>query len=96
MYIGARFHMNLGRLYLLEIWINRLLALVKSFSKVGVYKPVLIFLSLLGLMAATLQSVEYAHLCMRTIQWYLKCCWNHITHTLHHQIFVSKDLFQLR
>ena len=31
-YIGARFWMELGRLYLLEEWIDGLLALVRSFS----------------------------------------------------------------
>ena len=70
-YIGARFWIDLGRVYLQEDRIEGLLALVRSFSKVGQYVSAL-FLSLLGLMAATLQSVEYAHLCMRPIQWYLK------------------------
>ena len=55
-------------MYLLEEWIVRLLALVKSFSKVGRYKPTLLFLSLLGLMAATLQLMEYDHLQMHPIQ----------------------------
>ena len=35
------------------------------------YKTAVLFLGLLGLMAATLQSEEYAHLHMRPIQWYL-------------------------
>ena len=61
-YIGARFRMDLGRWYLLEEWIDGLLALVRSFSRVGQYKPALQYLSLLGLMTATLQMVEYAHL----------------------------------
>ena len=45
-------------------------------------------------MAAKLQSVEYAHLCMRTIEWYLKRRWNHVTHGLCHKILVNKDLCQ--
>ena len=81
-YIGTRFRTDLGKLYLLDEWIDGLLALVRSFYRVGQYKPALLFLSLLGLMAATLQSVEYAHLRMHPIQWYLKGCWNHITHGL--------------
>ena len=60
-YIRARFRTVLGRLYLLEEWIDRLLALVRSFSRVGQYKPVFLYLTLLGLMASTLQ-MEYAHL----------------------------------
>ena len=54
----------------------------------------LLFLSLLGLMAATLQSVKYAHLRMRLIQWYLKRIWNHTTHVLWHKILVNRDLNQ--
>ena len=56
-YIGARFRMELGRVYLLEDRIVRLLAMVKSFSKVGQYQTALLFMGLLGLMAATLQVV---------------------------------------
>ena len=67
----AKFRKNLGRVYLPEDRIKGLLALVRSFSNIGQYKTAL-FLSLLGLMAATLQSVEYAHLHTRSIQWYLK------------------------
>ena len=59
-YIGARFWMDLGRLYLPEAPLDGMLALVKSFSKVGLYKPALLFLSLLGPVAATLLSVGYA------------------------------------
>ena len=52
--VGAMFQTNLGRDCLLEDHIDGLLALVRSFSKVGQYKPALLFLSLLGLMAAML------------------------------------------
>ena len=65
-YIGARFQMDMGSMYLPEEWIEGLLALFKSFSKVGKYKTALFFLSLLGLMAATLQ-LEYTHLHMHPI-----------------------------
>ena len=71
-YIGARFQMDLGRVYLPEDRIKGLLALVRSFAKVGQYVPALFYLSLLGLMAANLQLVEYAHFCIQPIQWYLK------------------------
>ena len=94
-YIGARFRMDLSRVYLLEDWIDGLLALVRSFSKGGQYRTVLLFLGLLGLMGATLQSVEYAHLHMRPIQWYLKQRWNHITHRLWYRILVSRHLNQV-
>ena len=84
--------MDLGRVYFLEEWINRLLALVRSLSKVGQYKAALLFLSLLRLIAAPLQSVEYAHLHMCLFQWYLKCRWNHATHTHGFMILIDKDL----
>ena len=45
-------------------------------------------------MAAMLQSVEYAHLRMHPVLWYLKQCWNHITHGLHYMILETKDLNQ--
>ena len=64
--------MDLGRLYLLELRIQVLVASVRSYSGVGTYKPAHQFLRLLGLMAATLQIVEYAHFHMHPIQWYLK------------------------
>ena len=73
-------------MYLPEEWID----LVRSFSKVGQYKPALLFLSLLGLMAATLQ-LEYVHLHMPPIQWYLKHRWNHTTHGLRYMILINKD-----
>ena len=81
-YIGARFRIDLGRLYLPEDQVDRTLALVRSFSRVGQYKPAFLFLSLLGLMAAMLPSVEYTHLCMHPIQWFLKRRWNHVTRGL--------------
>ena len=32
---------------------------------------------------------------MRPIQWYLKCCWNHVAHGLRHPILVTRDLVQV-
>ena len=43
--------------------------MVTFFSKVGQYQTALLFMALLGLMAATLQVVEYVHLHMCPIQW---------------------------
>ena len=91
MYIGVRFQMDLGSLYLPELRIQALIAGVGSFSRVGAYKPAHQFLSLLGLMAATLQSVKYAHLHMHPIQWYLKQCWTTATHGLRHPVFVKRN-----
>ena len=90
-YIGARFHTDLGRLYLPVSRIQDLITSARGFSRVGSYKLALLFLDLLGLMAATLQ-MEYAHLHMCSIQWYLEQWWNHVTHGLCHPILVSKDL----
>ena len=90
-YIGARFCVDLGRLYLLETLIQSLTACVRS-SKVGVYRPAHQFLSLLGLMVAMLQPMEYAYIHMRPIQWHLKQWGTHTTSGLQHPIFVSNDL----
>ena len=51
-YIGARFLTDLDRMYLPEEHIDGLLALARSFSRVGQYKPVL-YLSLLRLTTAS-------------------------------------------
>ena len=64
LYIGVGFQMDLDGLYLPELRIQTLITCVGSFSRVGKYKPAHQFLRLQGLMAANLQSVEYAHLCM--------------------------------
>ena len=91
-YIGARFRMDLGRLYLPELRIQVLIACVGSFSRVGEYKPACQFLRLLVLMAVTLQSVAYAHLHLRPIQWYLKWLWTAATHKLQHPVFVNREV----
>ena len=70
--IEARFHTNLGRLYLPDSSVQDLTICAQGFSKVGAYKPALLFLGMLGLMAETLQTEEYAHLHMHSVQWYLK------------------------
>ena len=49
-----------------------LLTVVKSVSKVVMYRLAHQYLSLLGLMTATLLVEKYAHIHMRPIQWYLK------------------------
>ena len=82
--------MDLCRLYLPELRIQALIGCVRSFSRDGEYKPAHQFLRLLGLMAATLQSMEYAHLHLQPIQWYLKCLWTAATYGLHHPVFVNR------
>ena len=62
--------MGWGRLHLLEYWMDGLVVLVASLSKVGVHKQ-LSYLSWLHLRAALLQSLEHTHLCIHPIQWYL-------------------------
>ena len=69
-YLGAMFQTGRGRLHLLEYQIDGLVALVSSISKVEVHNQ-LSYLSLLGLRAALLQSVEHPHLRMLPIQWYM-------------------------
>jgi hypothetical protein len=75
-YIGGRFRTALGQVFLPDNRIVALVECVQSFCKIGAYRSALQFLSLLGLMAASLQVVTYAHLHMRSIQWYVKDHWN--------------------
>ena len=63
MYIVARFRMDLGRVYFPEDRNEGLLALVRSFSKVGQYVSAFLF----GLMAATLQTPRH-----RTLNEYVR------------------------
>ena len=56
-----------GKVYLPEDRIEGILALVRSFAKVGHYISAHFYFR-----AAMLQLVEYAQLCMRLIQWYLR------------------------
>jgi len=75
-YIRGRFHTDLGQVFLPE---NRALALiscVQSFCKVGAYRSAPQFLSMLGLMASTLQVMTYTHLHMHPVQRYVKDHWN--------------------
>ena len=53
-YIGAIFRTDLSRVYLPEDQLVGFRAMVKSFSRVGQYQTALLFMGLLGLMAATL------------------------------------------
>ena len=67
-YIEARFSMDLnGQIVPTGGSDRRAPSPDRSFSRVGQFKPDLLYLSLLGLMAATLQMVEYGHLHMCTI-----------------------------
>ena len=75
---------------LLDSRIQDLITCARGFYRLGVYK--LLFLDLLRLMTAMLMMVEYTHLHMSPIQWYLKRWWNHVKHRLCHPILVSKDL----
>ena len=61
MCLRARLRMGMGRLHLLEFWIDRRTAFVTSLSKVGVHNS-LSTRSLLGLRAALLVLMEHAHL----------------------------------
>ena len=91
-YLGARFQTGSGRLHLLEYRIDKLVALVTSFSKVGVHNQ-LSYLSLLGLRVELLQfGGTSTPSCMRPIQWYLRL--NQVTYRLRPQVLVNKVLAQ--
>jgi hypothetical protein len=48
---------------------------VRTFLRVGQYKPAQKFLCLLGLMSSCLMVVRFARLYMRPIQWHVKDRW---------------------
>ena len=74
-YIGGRFRTDLGMVFLPPRRKEALLACVRTFLRVGQYKPAHHFLRLLGLLAACLSVVKLARLHMRPIQWHVKIRW---------------------
>jgi len=93
-YIGGRFRTDLGRVFLPEDRRQLLCKVVRSFMRVGQYLPARQWLQLLGLMAAAIPTVEFAHLQMRRIQWYLKGKWQARKHDLDMKIMVPGSLLQ--
>ena len=75
-YIGGRLRMDVGKVFLPPPRTEALLKCVRTFLRVGQYKPAHQFLRLLGLMASCLAVVPYARLYMRPIQWHVKDRWN--------------------
>lgn len=71
-FIGGRFKTAEGTVFLPEDRRVALIRVVHSFLKPGVLFRVRAWLQLLGFMAATIPLVQYAHLRMRPIQWFVK------------------------
>ena len=90
-YIGARFRTDLGMVFLPPPRRIALIACVQSFMVVGKYRRALLFLRLLGMMAACIDVVRYARLAMRPIQWFLKTRWQ-AAQGLNHKIMVTRSL----
>ena len=93
-YLGARFRTDLGAVFLPPPKVEALVSLARTFMQVGQYKPALMFLSLIGLMAASIDMVQYARLAMRPIQWYLKDRWTAAL-GLRFPILVTRELRDL-
>ena len=90
-YVGGRFRMKVGRVFLPEGRPQAVISCVHSFSRVGCLHPALTWLKLLGLMAATIPSVELARLRMRPSQFFLKQRWTS-TKGLRFPVMVSRAL----
>ena len=75
-YIGGRFRTDLGMIFLPPARREAIQACLRTFLRVGQYKPAHHFLRLLGLMAACLSVVRLARLHMRPIQWHVKDRWS--------------------
>ena len=91
-YIGGRFRTNLGRVFLPEDRREALIRAVSAFARVGVYHPVRRWMQILGLMAATIQTVEFARLSMRSVQWHLKDSWK--SRNLLDMVMVTRHVFE--
>ena len=74
-YIGGRLRTDLGRVLLPEDRKEALIRVMRKFSRVGARHTARQWLQILGLMAATISTVQYARLRMRPIQWHLRDCW---------------------
>jgi hypothetical protein len=74
-YLGARFLTAQGLVCLPIIRKEALLTVLRSFLQVGTYRTAVQFLSLLGLMTATIDLVLHARFHMRPLQFYVKRRW---------------------
>ncbi len=91
-FIGGHLRTSLGMVFLPK---DRLIALqqcARLFLQVGVYRTAHQWLRLLGLMASTIQVVEYAHLHMHPIQWHLKERWTALHNGLNHPVMISRKV----
>jgi len=75
-YVGGRFRTDLGRVFLPTDRKKALIKAVSSFARVGLYHPARRWLQVLGLMAATIATVQFARLNMRPVQWFLRQRWS--------------------
>jgi hypothetical protein len=75
-YIGGRLRPDLGQVFLPEDRKKALIRLVQSFP-VGSYRTAKAWLSLMGVMAATISVVPYARLRMRPVQMWFLSKWSH-------------------
>lgn len=91
-YIGGRFRTDLGRIFLPEDRRKSLIRAVNAFKRVGQRHSARLWLQILGLMAATISSVDLANLNMRPIQWYLKSQWRLRDDSLEAKVMVPKSL----
>jgi ribonuclease HI len=78
--------------YLPQAKAQHVVECLQHFLKVGVYKPVKLWLRLLGLMASTLLMVPYARLYMRPVQLYLNSQWKASTLDFNFQVLVPLRL----
>jgi hypothetical protein len=92
-YIGARFRTDLGKAFLPLDLMEALITIVNTFT-VGRYRTARQFLQLLGLMASTLDVVQWARLFMRPVQIYLMAFWSPTKFSLEHKFLVRSTLLQ--
>ena len=75
-YIGGRFNTAVGRVFLPLPRLEALIKCVTTFMQVGRSFSARLWLQLLGVMAATIPTVQWARLNMRPVQFFLMKSWS--------------------
>lgn len=91
-YLGGRLRTDLGRVFLPIDRRNALISVVRSFNRVGKYHTARVWLQVLGLMAATISTVRFARLRMRSVQFHFMRHWG--SWLLNEWIMITRDLCQ--
>ena len=94
-FLGLELDSTVAAAFLPEDRAQQIVQCTKYFSEVGMYRPVQLYLRLLGLMAASLLTIPNARLYMRPIQIYLNSQRDARIHGLQYPVMVPKRLLPI-